>query len=119
MAKLRSSNGVAMDRRSLLKLSATAGIGLAASQAAGALDNIKTAAHQEPGNLTTPRSAIAKTQYGKVRGFLDGGVFTFKGVPYGDDTGGDNRWLAAKPPKPWTDERFTLIYGDKLSAEPA
>ena len=47
-----------------------------------------------------------------MRGFLEGGVFTFKGIPYGGDTGGDNRWLPAKPPKPWTDERFTLIYGD-------
>ena len=100
------------DRRELLKLSAAAGLGLAAASPAAALDNIKTAAHQEPGTCSTPRSAIAKTQYGKVRGFLDGGVFTFKGIPYGADTGGDNRWLPAKPPKPWSDERFTLVYGD-------
>ncbi len=112
MKKSDICSGVTMNRRSLLKLSATAGLGLAASQAGVALDNIKTASHQEPGRCSTPRSAIAKTQYGKVRGFLDGGVFTFKGIPYGADTGGDNRWLPAKPPKPWTDERFTLIYAD-------
>jgi para-nitrobenzyl esterase len=46
-----------------------------------------------------------------VRGFVDGGVFTFKGVPYGQDTGGANRWLPAKPPIPWEGERHTLIYG--------
>jgi carboxylesterase type B len=46
-----------------------------------------------------------------VRGYLDGGVFTFKGVPYGQDTGGANRWLPAKPPTSWSDERHTLIYG--------
>ena len=46
-----------------------------------------------------------------MRGFLDGGVFTFKGIPYGQDTGGENRWLPAKPPAPWKDEYPALIYG--------
>ena len=71
----------------------------------------RSGSHQDPGNCSTPRSAIADTQHGKVRGYLDGGVFTFKGVPYGQDTGGANRWLPAKPPTPWTGERHTLIYG--------
>ena len=39
------------------------------------------------------------------------GVFTFKGIPYGQDTGGENRWLPAKPPKPWDGEYPALIYG--------
>jgi para-nitrobenzyl esterase len=89
-----------LTRRKALLVSATAGIGAALVRPADALDNTKTAAHQEPGNCATPRSAVAKTQYGKVRGFVDGGVLTFKGVPYGQDTGGDNRWLPARPPKP-------------------
>ena len=54
---------------------------------------------------------MANTQYGKVRGFVDGGVFTFKGIPYGQNTGGENRWLPAKPPVPWKDEYPALIYG--------
>ncbi|HSW49978.1 MAG TPA: carboxylesterase family protein, partial [Bryobacteraceae bacterium] len=36
---------------------------------------------------------------------------TFKGVPYGADTGGENRWLPAKPPKPWEGEYPALTYG--------
>jgi para-nitrobenzyl esterase len=112
MSKTDIRNGIQIDRRDLLRLSAAAGLGLAVSSPAAALDNMKTAAHQEPGNCSTPRSAIARTQYGKVRGFLDGGVFTFKGIPFGADTGGENRWLPANPPKPWTDERYTLIYAD-------
>jgi hypothetical protein len=36
----------------------------------------------------------------QVRGFLAGGVFTFKGVPYGQTTAGENRWLRLKPPYP-------------------
>lgn len=97
-------------RREALILSSTAGLSIASGFAVAA-DSTKTAAHQEPGNLSTPRSAIAKTQYGNVRGFLDGGVFTFKGVPYGDTTAGVNRWLPAKPPKAWTDEYPALAYG--------
>ena len=107
----KSADRAILTRREALFLSATAGISVAASKSALASDSIKTAAHQEPGNCSTPRSAIAKTQYGKVRGFLDGGVLTFKGVPYGRTTAGENRWLPAKPPEPWTDEYPALVYG--------
>ena len=106
-----SSNGNILTRREALLLSATAGVGIAAGKSAFASDSIKTAAHQEPGNVSTPHSAIAKTQYGKVRGFVGGGVFTFKGVPYGQTTASENRWLPAKPPTPWTDEYPALAYG--------
>lgn len=61
--------------------------------------------------MSTPRSAVAKTQYGPVRGFVAGGVFTFKGVPYGQNTGGENRWLPLKPPTPWTEEYPAFTYG--------
>lgn len=54
---------------------------------------------------------MATTRYRNVRGFLDGDVFTFKGVPYGQTTAGDNRWLPAKPPVPWKDEYPALVYG--------
>ena len=100
-----------MNRREALLFSAAAGASLALGQPALASDSTKTAAHQEPGNCTTPRSAIVNTQYGKVRGFVDGGVYTFKGIPYGQDTGGENRWLPAKPPNPWKDDYPALIYG--------
>jgi para-nitrobenzyl esterase len=100
-----------MNRRQALLLPATAGLGAALAQTATASDSTKTAAHQAPGNCSTPRSAVAKTQYGKVRGYVDAGVFTFKGIPYGQDTGGENRWLPGKPPKPWDGEYPALIYG--------
>jgi para-nitrobenzyl esterase len=87
-------------------------MGLAMSKRASASDSVKTGVHQqEPGNCSTPRSAITNTQYGKVRGYVDGGVLTFKGVPYGANTGGENRWLPAKPPTPWKDEYPALVYG--------
>ena len=106
-----STTGIRLNRREALKLSAAAGMGIALAEKAHASDSVKTGVHQEPGNCSTPRSAVTKTQYGPVRGFLDGGVFTFKGIPYGQDTGGENRWMPAKAPAPWKDEYPALIYG--------
>jgi para-nitrobenzyl esterase len=42
---------------------------------------------------------------------VSGDVFTFKGIPYGQNTGGENRWLPAKAPNPWTGEYPALMYG--------
>ena len=53
---------------------------------------------------------MAKTQYGKVRGYVEDGVLTFKGR-HGASTGGENRWLPAKPPASWDGELPALIYG--------
>jgi len=107
----QSGNHHLMNRREALLFGATAGMSAAMAPAALAMDDTKTAAHQEPGNCSTPRTAVANTQYGKVRGFVGAGVFTFKGIPYGQDTGGENRWLPAKAPKPWDGEYPALIYG--------
>lgn len=106
-----SDNGLSLNRREALFLSASAGLGLALSSEAHASDSIKTGVHQEIGGCNTPRSAVANTQYGRVRGFVAGGVITFKGIPYGETTAGENRWLPAKPPTPWRDEYPALIYG--------
>ncbi|HTY49708.1 MAG TPA: carboxylesterase family protein [Steroidobacteraceae bacterium] len=92
-------------------LSATAGLGAALGVPAAARTASAAAGSQQPGHCSTPSWAVARTQYGKVRGYLDGGVLTFKGVPYGQNTGGENRWLPARPPPPWEGERPTLVYG--------
>ena len=111
MSNSNSNDRFKPNRREALILSVTAGIGAALARPALAQESYMTAAHQAPGSCSTPKSAVATTQYGKVRGFLDGGVLTFKGVPYGQTTAGENRWLPAKPPAPWTGERPTLVYG--------
>jgi para-nitrobenzyl esterase len=111
MSNSNSNNRTELSRRQALLLPATAGMGAVLALPAMASDSTKTATHQEAGTCSTPRSAIANTQYGKVRGFVSGGVLTFKGVPYGQNTGGENRWLPAKPPVPWKDEYPALIYG--------
>jgi para-nitrobenzyl esterase len=101
--------GPLVDRRGVLIASIVAGTGLAlpAAQAQGA----GAVSHRPGRDGTTPRSAIAKTRYGPVRGYVAGDVITFKGIPYGQDTGGENRWLPAKPPQPWTEPYNALVYG--------
>ncbi len=100
-----SSDGTILSRRQALLLAATTGLCATGESLAFASDS------RESGNCSTPRSAVAKTQYGKVRGCLVDGVFTFKGVPYGQTTAGENRWLPAKTPAPWTGEYPALAYG--------
>jgi para-nitrobenzyl esterase len=101
----------AMTRREALLLSASAGLGISLPQAALAAGPSTAAMRVNREVCTTPADAIAKTQYGKVRGYVSGGVYTFKGVPYGQSTAGENRWLPAKAPTPWSGELPTLIYG--------
>lgn len=102
---------VEINRRDVLRLSAAGSLGMMLSGSAAASDSTKTAAHREPGGCSTPKTAVAMTQHGKVRGFVEGGVLTFKGIPYGQDTAGENRWLPAKAPKPWEGEYPALVYG--------
>ena len=99
-----------LNRREAMFLSASA-LGLAISSEAHASDSIKTGSHQQLGQCSTPHTAVATTQYGKVRGYVAGDVITFKGVPYGQTTAGENRWLPAKPPTPWDGEYPALTYG--------
>ena len=61
--------------------------------------------------LSTPPSAIVETRAGKLRGVLRDGVYTFKGVPYGQDTGGGARFLPAQPFPAWIGVRRALAYG--------
>ena len=107
----KSLDPTILSRRRALLFGATAGLSITGAPIAFASDSIKTGAHQEPGDCSTPGSAVAKTQYGKVRGFLVDRVLTFKGVPYGQTTAGENRWLPAKPLNAWTDEYPALAYG--------
>jgi para-nitrobenzyl esterase len=54
---------------------------------------------------------VVTTAYGQVRGFEQGGVFTFLGMPYGASTAAENRFRAPKPPAPWTGVREATEYG--------
>jgi para-nitrobenzyl esterase len=55
--------------------------------------------------------AEAETAYGRVAGYVDRDILTFKGVPYGDTTGGVNRFKPPRPPKSWAGVRSSRSYG--------
>lgn len=56
--------------------------------------------------------AVANTQYGKVRGYILRGIHTFLGISYGADTGGENRFMPPQKPKPWTDIKPAVWWGN-------
>jgi para-nitrobenzyl esterase len=56
--------------------------------------------------------AIAQTQYGKVQGFILRGIYQFRGIPYGADTGGKNRFMPPEPPEPWEDIYPAVWWGN-------
>jgi para-nitrobenzyl esterase len=99
---------VRIDRRQALLGTALVGAVVAGPFEAGAAMRPPAAGQ---GTCSTPRSAIARTQYGPVRGYVSGDVFTFKGIPYGDTTEGENRWLPARRPQRWNEEYHALAYG--------
>ena len=55
---------------------------------------------------------LAKTTAGQIRGQLNSGVFSFKGVPYGMDTA-KTRFAAPKPAEPWEGVRDCLTWGPR------
>ncbi len=57
------------------------------------------------------RYVEARTAYGRVRGVDVGGIKTFKGVPYGASTAGENRFMPPAHPASWTGVRDALEYG--------
>jgi len=56
--------------------------------------------------------AIADTVYGKVKGFILRDIYQFRGIPYGADTGGKNRFMPPQKPEPWDDIRPAVWWGN-------
>lgn len=51
--------------------------------------------------------AVTSTKYGKVRGYIDDGIFAFKGIPYAKA----DRFMPPEAPDAWDDVRQCTIYG--------
>lgn len=51
--------------------------------------------------------AVADTEYGKVRGYISDGIFTYKGIPYAEA----ERFAAPQKPKSWEGVRSSMTWG--------
>ncbi|HEV2485218.1 MAG TPA: carboxylesterase/lipase family protein [Terracidiphilus sp.] len=56
---------------------------------------------------------VAQSVFGMVRGVDVQGIKIFKGIPYGGDTSGKNRFRPPARPAPWTGVRDALSWGHK------
>lgn len=52
-----------------------------------------------------------ETSFGRIRGVNNNGIRTFKGIPYGANTAGKNRFMPPVDPPKWTGVRDTLAFG--------
>jgi para-nitrobenzyl esterase len=55
--------------------------------------------------------AVAATRLGSVAGYVRRGIFTFKGIPYADNSAGPNRFMPPVKPKSWEGVRSSRQYG--------
>lgn len=105
-----------ISRRKVLKLAA---IGIAASsvpamseKSVGSSGQVQQSISQirRPLSVSLDQN-IAETSSGKVRGYRRGPIYVFKGLPYGANTAGANRFLPPRPVEPWTKVRSCLSFG--------
>src|SRR3989337_227606 len=65
-------------------------------------------AQQRSGPVSTGTDiAVVSTRYGKVRGYVDDGIYAFKGIPYAKA----ERFMPPHTPDKWEGVRQCTIYG--------
>ncbi len=62
---------------------------------------------------------VVETEHGRVRGLMSGGIAVFKGLRYGADTSGRNRFMPPMPVPKWAGIRDVLDYGNIAPQIPA
>src|SRR5579872_2377293 len=102
---------MAMNRRSVIK-AGLAGVAAAGARIVPAAAEAQTSAGQSSaGRMSGPLFFDVETASGVVRGMANTGIKIFRGIPYGADTGGKNRFMPPKKPAAWTGVRNGIGYG--------
>ncbi|HEV7358707.1 MAG TPA: carboxylesterase/lipase family protein [Steroidobacteraceae bacterium] len=99
-------------RRELLKGAAAIACGAVGS---GVMSEV-IAAPASQGSRQAPLAAgdgeaVVATRAGRVAGYVRNAIYTFKGIPYADDTAGANRFMPPAKPKSWAGVRSSRQYG--------
>jgi para-nitrobenzyl esterase len=107
-----------LERRGIMKGIALLGCGSVTAAVSPTPSFARTAKPEKSLNLNSTPSLIARddsavvaTSAGKVAGYIRNGIFTFKGIPYGDTTAGANRFMPPVKPKPWSGVRSSRQHG--------
>src|SRR5450432_1788963 len=112
--KVCTDRSAPLARRALLKGAAALACGAigpgAASQAEGA------GAHYPGERNPTPLVArdgevVVAIRAGRVAGFIRNGIYTFKGIPYAENSTGSNRFMPPVKPKSWEGISSCRQYG--------
>jgi para-nitrobenzyl esterase len=93
-----------MDRRSLLMWLSGGAVAAAADVSLG---------QSSAGPDSSAAGPVAQTKAGKVRGYMNGPVSIFKGIPYAASTAGANRFAPPRPREPWKGVLDATKLGDK------
>lgn len=95
-----------LSRRSLFK-----SFGAVAGTTIGQGSSISAQRSSSARVIATDAHAVVDTTAGKVRGYSELGIYTFKGIPYGASTAGPGRFMPPTKPAPWAGMRDTIRYG--------
>lgn len=108
MPDMKKQSVTRLRRRDVFRAAAIVGYGAAGSIPAA---RATAKAPAEPMMVATPPNAVVETVSGKVRGYTESGIFTFKGIPYAATTEGKNRFLPPQNAAPWPGVRNSMSYG--------
>jgi len=62
-------------------------------------------------NSDATLTPLVQTEQGVVQGYFDDRIYCFKGLPYGADTAGENRFRPPQPPPAWEGVREATRFG--------
>jgi para-nitrobenzyl esterase len=61
--------------------------------------------------VASSSAAVVEIESGKIAGYISDGIYTFKGVPYGETTAAANRFAPPRKVAPWSGVRSSRQYG--------